>query len=77
MLYSRPSGLTRKLNTMDLPIEESRLNEWLALRETDPAGAPLIQDAFPDLNDEQREFILTGVTPEEWETAFERKPARR
>ena len=26
-----------------------------------------IQDAFPQLDDDQREFILTGITNEEWE----------
>jgi hypothetical protein len=27
----------------------------------------LIQDAFPMLNSEEREFIKTGITPDEWE----------
>lgn len=31
----------------------------------------LIQDAFPRLTAEQREFLLTGITPEEWETLKE------
>ena len=30
----------------------------------------LIQDAFPHLNFEEREFILTGITPEEWDELF-------
>ena len=30
----------------------------------------LIQDAFPDLDDEQREFLLSGITPQEWEALF-------
>ena len=30
-------------------------------------NAPYIQDAFPNLDAGQREFILTGVTPEEWD----------
>ncbi len=30
----------------------------------------LIQDAFPDLPLEQREFLISGVTPEEWNTLF-------
>jgi hypothetical protein len=29
------------------------------------AGA-LIQDAFPMLNNEEREFLITGTTPKEW-----------
>lgn len=27
----------------------------------------LIQDAFPELDNNQREFIKTGITPEEWD----------
>ncbi|WP_131809379.1 hypothetical protein [Mycolicibacter sinensis] len=26
----------------------------------------LVQDNFPDLSPEDREFIFTGITPEEW-----------
>ena len=26
----------------------------------------LIEDAFPDLSPETREFIMTGITPDEW-----------
>lgn len=33
------------------------------------AGA-CIQDAFPDLNAEQREFIMIGTTPAEWNKLF-------
>jgi hypothetical protein len=30
----------------------------------------LIQDAFPGLNSDQREFIQTGITIEEWDEIF-------
>ena len=30
----------------------------------------LIQEAFPSLSAEDREFILSGITPEEWEDTF-------
>ena len=33
------------------------------------AGA-LIQEAFPFLNADQREFLLTGLTPEQWDELF-------
>lgn len=29
-----------------------------------------IQDAFPFLTDNEREFILTGITAEEWDELF-------
>jgi hypothetical protein len=31
---------------------------------------PLIQEIFPELNDEEREFLMTGITPEEWNITF-------
>jgi hypothetical protein len=30
----------------------------------------LLQDAFPNLTTEEREFIKTGITPEEWDEYF-------
>ncbi len=29
-----------------------------------------VQDCFPHLSADQREFILTGITPVEWEEMF-------
>ena len=34
---------------------------------------PLIQDIFPEMNDEDREFLMTGITPEEWNKVFGNK----
>jgi len=31
----------------------------------------LLQDAFPNLSPEDREFIKTGITPEEWNEMFQ------
>lgn len=33
-------------------------------------GGALIQNAFPFLNADELEFILTGLTPTEWEAMF-------
>ena len=30
----------------------------------------LIQDAFPFLSPGEREFLMTGITPEEWDSIF-------
>ena len=35
------------------------------------AGA-YIQDAFHMLNADEREFIKTGITPSEWDNAFDK-----
>ena len=61
---TRQSVITKKINTMELPITQ----EHLDLYET--VGDILIQDAFPNLDAEQREFILTGITPQEWNDTF-------
>ena len=36
----------------------------------DYESGSLIQDAFDFLNPDQREFLMTGMTPEEWEEMF-------
>lgn len=62
MKVIRRSPFSHKVHEMDLPISERQLKKW--------QGGAMVQDAFPNLSDEEREFILTGVTPEEWEEAF-------
>ena len=49
------SGLT---TTRDLPITEAQLKVW--------QDGALVQDAFPHLSLEDREFFLTGITESEW-----------
>lgn len=62
MLIERTSLLTGETRTCDLDISP----EQLALYQQ----GLLIQDAFPNLSADQREFFMTGVTPEEWNLAF-------
>ena len=62
-LISRTSLITGCVNTMDLPITEDMISDWI---ESDA----LIQDAFPYLNADQREFLLTGATPAELSELF-------
>ena len=71
MKLIRVSLLTGRKNVMELPVEFNRVYGWLESREDSPQSTPLIQDAFPELNNEQREFILTGSTMDEWSEAFE------
>jgi hypothetical protein len=33
-------------------------------------GRGLIQDCLPYLSADEREFLMTGITPEEWGQAF-------
>ena len=39
---------------------------WDAWRQ----GVGYIQDVFKDFNEDDREFIMTGITPQEWEDMF-------
>ena len=50
--------LTGKMNTFDLPVTQEQIDKW-------KAGLP-IQDAMPQLNVSQREFMITGITDEIW-----------
>ena len=51
------SGETRSL---DLNVTQDQIDLW--------EGGMVIQNAMPDLSVDEREFIMTGVTAEEWET---------
>ena len=62
MKVSKRSPLTGVENTMDLDITEEQIAQW--------KGGVLIQDAMPQLNDDEREFLITGYTPEDWESIF-------
>jgi hypothetical protein len=53
--------ITGKAHTMDLPITEKQLEAY-------ENGYGLIQDIFPDLTPDEREFIKSGITPDEFET---------
>jgi hypothetical protein len=63
MIITRRSPLTGKLNEMDLPISEDQIRLY-------QQGGILVQQAFPNLNPDQREFFKTGYTPEDWARLF-------
>ena len=62
MQITRKSTITGLTHEMNLPITQQELDRW--------QGGELIQDVFPNLSDDQREFLKTGITAEEWEEAF-------
>ena len=62
MKVTRTSMFTGVERTIDLPITEEQLATW--------KGGTLIQEAMPDLSPDDREFVMTGVTSEEWEAEF-------
>jgi len=62
MKITKTSIWSKKTRTMDLDITEAQIEKW--------ENGELIQNAFPNLNGDEREFLLTGMTPEEWDAAF-------
>lgn len=57
---SKVSGITR---TFDLDVTEQQLAVF-------NEGRTTLQDCFPNLSADDREFIKTGITAEEWERLF-------
>ena len=62
MLIAKTSSLTSKTHQMEIDVSEKQITLWME-------GA-LIQDVMPNLTPDEREFIMTGITPAEWDEAF-------
>ena len=60
MLVKKTSIMSGKVNEMDLDITQEQLDRYLE-------GRGLIQDIFPHLNASEREFLISGMTGEEWD----------
>ena len=63
MLVTKQSVVDQQFYTMSLPVTE----EQLAAYENCEG---LVQDIFPNLTLDQREFLMTGLTPEKWNELF-------
>ena len=59
MLITRRDPFTGKENTLDLNVTQDQFDSWEA--------GELIQNAFPHLTPDEREFILTGITSDSWD----------
>ena len=58
MDVTRRSLLSDTETTLDLPITPDQIARW--------RGGALLEQAFPNLTPYQREFWMTGLTPEEY-----------
>lgn len=66
MRFTRVSPITGQTHVRDIQgVTVEQIMKW-------HEGA-LIQEAFPNLTNSDREFIQTGITDEEWKTYVERK----
>jgi hypothetical protein len=63
MQVTKFSMLSGKINTLELNVTKQQLELY-------EQGGGNAQDIFKDLSPEEREFIITGVTQEEWNEVF-------
>lgn len=63
---TKTSMFTGKEHTLTLVFDEADYEAWL--------NGKLIQNAMPYLTADEREFLMTGVTSEEWKQTFGDEP---
>jgi len=66
MEITKKSSFSGEIHTRDIPITEE---EYLAIINRFNTGMK-IQQIVPHLSAEDREFLMTGATPEEWNKIF-------
>ena len=62
MLITRTSPFSGKTNTMEIDVSDAQIEHW--------QNGALIQHAMPQLTPDEREFLMTGITKEEWDATF-------
>ena len=63
MLIDRKSPLSGNINSMEIDVTDEQLDRYYS-------GGESVQNVFPKLTPDEREFIMTGITPDEWEETF-------
>ena len=54
--------ITRNGIQLEIDVTEKQISDW--------ENGMLIQDAMPNISMGEREFIKTGITPEQWDKIF-------
>ena len=62
MIITMRSPITGMINAMDVDVTEVQIMQW--------RNGMLIQDDMLDLSVDEREFIMTGTTPADWEKLY-------
>jgi hypothetical protein len=62
MLIKKTSMFTNRDHECEIDVTQEQIDSW--------QNGELIQNAMPHLSADDREFLMTGCTPEEWEEAF-------
>ena len=63
MLITKASRISGNVSSMDLDITSEQFSRI-------ESGIELIQNIVPHLSSEEREFLITGITPQEWNELF-------
>jgi len=58
MLIEKVSMLTNKVHIREIDVTREQVENW--------QGGMLIQEAMPNLSIDDREFLMTGATADEW-----------
>jgi len=66
MLITRISQISKTHNSMELDITYEQLDRV----NNRHLSKELIQNIVPNLSKEEREFLITGITPKEWNELF-------
>ena len=62
MKLTRQSLVSGVVRTRELPVTEDQMKAW--------TNGALIQNAFPNLTESDREWIKSGITDDEWTGRF-------
>ena len=62
MLITKFSPISMKDHSREIPVTQEQLDAW--------NSAVLIQNAMPNISADDRESLMTGITPEEWDAHF-------
>ena len=62
MIITRTSPISGITRHHEIEVTQEQLLIW--------KSGTVIQDAMPDLSTDEREFIMSGITAEEWDSMF-------
>jgi len=62
MLITRKSPFSGKVSSMEIDVSDEQMEAW--------QEGMLIHRAMPNLTPDEREFIMTGITKEDWNATF-------
>lgn len=63
MLVTRYNMITGQENSLDLDVTQDELDRWKNTRAK-------VQDIFPHLTADEREFLISGLLPGEYDKLF-------